>query len=360
MVSSSAVTHLMLIAPLAWALRAAGHDVLVVGPPDIAAVARSAGLSAVVIGEEHNEVERWRRRPAPVPGGEPPWEFFRAEWADRADRMIPRYLVLARSWRPDLLITDPLEFVALSVGAVLNVPVVQHRWGLDLIGAARLEHMRDALGDLAVPALVLDPCPPAVQSPDVVPGMPIRAVPSNGVGVLPDWVPRRRYERRVCLSMGNRTVRMGGLPMLRHAIEAAAGLPGTETVVTVDRATQAEIGSVPACVRLVDPLPLDLLLGTCDLVVQHGGWGTAFTAMAFGLPQVVLPLFPYSAEVAGRVAAAGIGRDVDPAVGPAAMWDAMSAVLTESRYRTAAGAVRRELDEMPSPAEVTDTLRSMT
>jgi len=358
-IAGPAVTHLMLMAPLAWALRAAGDDILVAGPPDIAGAAAAAGLSTFVLGDDHREVERWRRRPPPDPSGEPPWAFFREEWRDRAGRLGPRCRELIRDWRPDLLITDPLEFLALSAGAALGIPVVQHRWGLDRIGGARMHHMREALGELATPALVLDPCPPAVRVPDVPEGAPISAIPSNGIGSQPAWARRRERSRRLCLSVGNRTLRMGGMPMLRAAVDAAAALPDTETVVTIDQPSRAALGPVPDSIRLVDPVPLDLFLGTCDAVVQHGGWGTAFTALAFGLPQIVLPLFPYSAEVADRMAAAGVGPAVDPAEGTPAIAEAVRAVLDVDRYRAAAGTVRREMELMPSPAEVTETLRSL-
>ena len=43
-------SHLYPLVPLAWALRAAGHDVVVAGPPDLVDVITGAGLPAVPVG----------------------------------------------------------------------------------------------------------------------------------------------------------------------------------------------------------------------------------------------------------------------------------------------------------------------
>ena len=362
-------THLMLMAPLAWALQAAGDQVLVVGQPDIVAAAHSAGLSVAMVGEEHREVDRWRRR-KPSVGQGPPWESLRQEWRERAERVCPQALAVARTWRPDLVVAEPLEFCAQVVGGVLDVPVVRHRWGVDVVAADRARHMREALhtycaglglDGLPEPALILDPCPPGVQSPDAAPSRPIRSVPSNGCGTLPDWALHRTAARRICVSLGTRTLRMDGLPMLRNAIEACGSLEDTETIVTADAAFREQIGPLPRSVRVVVPSPLDLFLRGCDAIVHHGGWGTALTTMAFGLPHVVLPRFPYLAEVADRIAHAGVGISVEPSGqgDTAVIRDAVRAVLTEPTYAEAARALERAMAQMPTPAQVVGTLHDL-
>ena len=91
--ASPATTHLRVMAPLAWALRANGDQVLVACQPDIVAAAHGCGLSAVVVGPEHREVDRWRRRGdsgAPPKAAVPPWDYLRAEWQERAAQTCPR------------------------------------------------------------------------------------------------------------------------------------------------------------------------------------------------------------------------------------------------------------------------------
>jgi UDP:flavonoid glycosyltransferase YjiC (YdhE family) len=374
--ASPAATHLMVMAPLAWALRAGGDQVLVASQPDTVAAARGCGLSTVIVGPEHREVDRWRKRRdsgiSPAAAG-PPWEYLRAEWRERAAQTCPRAIEVARAWQPDLLVADPLEFTALLVGGLLGIPVVQHRWGVDLIAAERHMHMRAALrevcrdlglpgGRLPEPALVLDPCPPRLRVPGVAPGAPIRAIPSNGAGVRPGWAADGR--RRVCVSLGNRTLRMGGLPLLATIIAACAGLVGTETVITAAPEACGGLADLPPSVRLVGHVPLDLFLPGCQAVVQHGGWGTALTAMALGVPQVTVPRLPYQAEVGERIAAAGAGVCVSPAgeAGEASteqVTAAVEAVLNQQRYRDGARALRDEAAAMPHPADVARSLRDL-
>ncbi|NED82142.1 glycosyl transferase, partial [Streptomyces sp. SID11233] len=65
--------------------------------------------------------------------------------------------------------------------------------------------------------------------------------------------------------------------------------PDTEIVVTLPARHREALGPVGADTRVVDPTPLNLFLGSCDLLVHHGGTGSSLTACAFGVPQVVLP-----------------------------------------------------------------------
>lgn len=374
--ASPATTHFMVMAPLAWALRAAGDQVLAAVQPDIVGAAHGCGLSTVLIGPEHREVDRWRRRGKsgiPRNGTEPPWDYLRAEWRERAAQTVPRAIEVARAWRPDLLVADPLALTAPLVGGVLGIPVVEHRWGVDLVAAQRSRHMREALGEVCdelglpggrppEPVVVLDPCPPRLRVPSVTPGSPIRAIPNNGAGVVPGWATDGR--RRVCVCLGNRTLQMDGYSLLDGIVAACGDLAGTETVVTAPAEVGDRLGCVPPSVRMVGQVPLDVFLSGCAAVIQHGGWGTALTAMALGVPQVTVSRFPYQTEVGERIAAAGAGLCVAAAgegveVGREQVAAAVEAVLTEQRYRDGARALRDEAAAMPHPAEVARSLREL-
>ncbi|RSO06264.1 glycosyl transferase family 28, partial [Streptomyces sp. WAC 06725] len=47
----AAKTHLYNLVPMAWALRAAGHEVRVAGPPDLVEPITATGLTAVPVGD---------------------------------------------------------------------------------------------------------------------------------------------------------------------------------------------------------------------------------------------------------------------------------------------------------------------
>ncbi|WP_433170041.1 nucleotide disphospho-sugar-binding domain-containing protein [Actinoallomurus sp. CA-150999] len=378
-VSTPVPSHLTPLTPLAWALRAAGHEVLVTGQPDVMSAAHAAGLSGVPVGEPFNVNELLRRhlpdgvRLIHVVGPTTTATILRGAemWRMRARQMLPHYLELARAWRPDMVITDPLEFAGPVVAGALRVPYVQHRWGVDALGdpsrvSARefLQPECDRLGldRLPEPAIILDPCPPELQIPGLTPAHPIRHIPVNGTRPAPAWAARRTARHRVCVSLGRQTAHLNGLPLIRTIIAGAAGLDDVETIVTAAPDHHAELGPVPPSVRLVAPTPLDRFLHTCDVVIHHGGASTTLTVTAEGVPQLVLPQFADQFGHAERIAALGAGIALDDDVrqdDPAAIRDAVDALLSEPRYRASATRLGHVMAAMPSPAEVVRTLEGL-
>lgn len=380
MITTPVPTHFTSLVPLAWALRAAGHDVTVAGQPDIVPTVRSAGLIAASVGERFDiltylraklpgtsrPLEAWPR-PAPEQMG-----FFGRVWMDHCRKMLPAYLELARELRPGLIIAEQLEFASLIVGGLLDIPVVHHRWGVDAISDLALRDARAELADLTTelglarlpdPLRKLDPCPPSLQVPASAPADPVRYVPFNGTTVLPDWVRQGHTRdpgvRRVVVSLGNLTLALNGGPFVRRLLCALAELPGIELIVTVDQAYRDALLPLPAPVRVVDPTPLHLFLGACDAVVHHGGAGTTLTATAAGLPQLVLPQIADAFAAGERLQAVGAGLVLDQVAGqddPGTLRDALAALLSEPGYRAAARELGREMARMPDPQQVADQL----
>lgn len=380
MISTPVATHVQPMMPLGWALRAAGHTVLVAGQPDIVAAAHGAGLSAVLVGEPFVVSELAAqglpdgRRPIHV--GDRPTEPELAAgarvWIMHARYLTGPYLRLAEQWRPDLIVSDRLEYSALIVGAVLGIPVVHHRWGVDPIATAAWEPARRTLDGLCrrhgladglpAPALILDPSPPGFQVPGITAGTPIRPVPSNGNAEVPQWAFGGDRRRRVCVSLGWLTLALHGLPLLRRIIEGCATIEDCETVVTVQPEFRQQLGEVPATVRLVDPVPIDLILGSCDAVVHHGGSGTSITAATFGLPQLALPQYLDAFDVGDRLAVTGVGISLDEAKrqdDSGEIADAVRRLLTEPGYAAAARGLRAEVAAMASPAETVPLLHEL-
>ncbi|MFF7993588.1 nucleotide disphospho-sugar-binding domain-containing protein [Kitasatospora xanthocidica] len=389
-VNALVLTHLMPMVPVAWGLRLAGHDVLVVGDADVARAAGRAGLPSRRVGPADGGAERWSRplvakSPFAVAGSgskgpteEPPWAQMGQRWLARLDTYIDEYLELARVWRPDLIITDPLEWGGLVVGGALGVPVVVHRWGLDNMSSSLLKPGKLALHELCVrlgspdglpdPVLVVDPCPPSVQSPNVTPAEPVRFVPYNGTATLPDWVLGPRPERRVFVSLGawgtGRLAEQGKLDSIVDSIAAAVHeVDEVEAVLFLEERFRETLGPLPATVRVADPLPVNLCLPYGDAIIHHGGSGTALTAFCYGVPQLVLaqdgPLLVPNAE---RVEASGGGRgivDERERDDPAAIGKALGEILTEERFREGADRIRREMAAMPSPGLLGDLLEGI-
>ncbi|MEU3301213.1 nucleotide disphospho-sugar-binding domain-containing protein [Streptomyces sp. NPDC006678] len=382
--------HLSPLTPLAWALRDAGHEVLVTGQPDILPTAQAAGLHAATVGEPFRMdemllgrlpagqrlLQSWGRFPALAQAAD-----FARSWADHNRTVLPGYLDLARAFGPDLLVSDVLEFSALIVGGVLGVPVVQHRWGVDPLSEPTRVKAREAHAELCAatglpglpdPVTMLDPCPPSLQLPGIAPGTPIRHVHTHGNGTLPDWLraewaaaasnPTADRPRRVIVSLGRSTLALNGLPLFRGILRAFADLPGVEAVATVDAERRAELGELPAGVRLVDFTPLHMLLRTADAVVHHGGAGTTMSASYAGLPQLALPQLADMFASAGQLVRAGAGIALETAAeqdDPARISAALTELLADPRYTKAAASLGREMAAMPAPSRVVQDLERM-
>ncbi|WP_432840344.1 nucleotide disphospho-sugar-binding domain-containing protein [Dactylosporangium sp. CA-092794] len=366
-------THLTPMVPLAWALRAAGHEVLVAGQPDIGDAARGAGFPVALLGAAYDDVGRRRRAAStPAPQGQALWDSFAERWRDRMRQVVPHYLGIAGRWRPDLILADPLEFAAGIVGAGLAIPVVHHRWGVDALSDTRWRHARTALEPVCAefglgagprpPDLVVDPCPPRLQQPGISAGAPVRFVPYNGPGEYPAWLRREgRPPRRVCVCLGTRTVALDGAAVLANVVRAVAGVRGVdEVVVATGPDRRRELTGLPANVRVAESVPLNLMMHRVAAVVHHGGAGTALTATAFGRPQLVLPQAPYLVEHGERISAVGAGVLLREAEQTAqAIESAVAALLSEPEWRGNAEDLAAEMAASPPPAALVPSLTAL-
>ncbi|HVE95507.1 MAG TPA: nucleotide disphospho-sugar-binding domain-containing protein [Pseudonocardiaceae bacterium] len=96
-----------------------------------------------------------------------------------------------------------------------------------------------------------------------------------------------------------------------------------------------------------------LLLPRCRLVVSHGGAGIMFSALAHGLPQLILPQGADQFLNATAGQAAGVALALTPdQFSAGAVAAAAERLITEPGFDVAASGVRAEIDAMPSPADV--------
>ncbi|PZM95261.1 MAG: glycosyl transferase [Actinobacteria bacterium] len=370
LMSSPVATHLMPMVPLVWAARAMGHEVVLLCRPDLVETARSAGISYVVLGQRYEELMRGRRRRSQPAHDEPPWEELAEAWRTAVGELWRPAVACARKWRPDLVLADSLEFTAPVVAGLLGVPLVQHRLGVDSWTTRGWPRVREALATLCAeaglpeglpePAVVLDPCPPSLQAPAAAPAMPIRFAPFNGVAEVPGWAMSPPTRRRICVSFGYRTSAGDELRLARAIVDAVAGLPDVEAVVTISPEHRGRLGPVVERVRLVPPTPINVFVRSCDVVVHHGGSGTGLLAAATGRPQLVLPVTPWTAEHGERVAAVSAGITIglaEPQDDPDQIRAALRRLLDDGRYAAGARELAAEMARMRPLPEVIEHLR---
>jgi UDP:flavonoid glycosyltransferase YjiC (YdhE family) len=96
-------------------------------------------------------------------------------------------------------------------------------------------------------------------------------------------------------------------------------------------------------------------------VACHGGAGTVLSALAAGVPLLLLPRgAPSQARMSAACASRGVGRQVVwDGTNPDEVAGAVDDVTSDDRFRTAAAAVAREIAAMPEPSTAADTLAAV-
>jgi UDP:flavonoid glycosyltransferase YjiC (YdhE family) len=373
-------SHYFPLVPVAWACRAAGHEVRMASQPELEPVIRRSGLPGVLVGHDvdiagyhRRETEREAVVRVPAPPGE--WDEARRRRALKgfglfvrlAEAMVDDLVDFARDWRPDLVVSDPLSYAGPLCARLLGVPAVRNLFGPDI--ALDLEYQalapllsRYGAEDLSIyGALTLDPCPPTLQLPSSVPRQLIQYVPYNGLSEVPAWTLHLPPRRRICLTWGTSTTRLDArytswLPdVLKGLSEVDA-----EVVLAVTAAEHELLGGLPPEVRVATAVPLHALLPSCDLLVHQGGAGTTLTGLRCGLPQVVVAQLADQLVNASRIEQTGAGRCLIPDAGVAAQVSAAAAaVLGDGGYREAAGRLQQEMLAAPSPLAVVPLLERL-
>ncbi|MGA8113923.1 MAG: nucleotide disphospho-sugar-binding domain-containing protein [Actinocatenispora sp.] len=361
-----AAGHIFPLVPLAWALRAEGHEVLVASWDGAEKVAES-GLQWVNVAPGLRMYEEvFGQGGVSAAGTKLPDEFdrFRRSWgADREafvalfshvnDKVADSMVATARNWRPDLVVFEFMSHSGLVAAGALGVPAVQYGIGFQLTTAttvAALPHLAPTFARHGV-----DQPPTAVDVIHNVPDSmrigehgrwPVRPVANSGGCALPDWLARPADRPRVAVTLGTVSPSIGGLDRLRRTVSAAAQVDA-EFVVAMGGFDIGQLGDLPANVRGADWLPWDALVDTCSAVVHHGGASVAMSGLSAGLPQLVLP------DGADRDLNATVLRDRGVAL--SATPDDIDAallrqVISDDKLRSAAADARAEVAAMDSPA----------
>ena len=149
-------------------------------------------------------------------------------------------------------------------------------------------------------------------------------------------------------------------PDLLASIIAAMASEPVELVVTTGPVDPASLGPQPAHVHLARWIPQGDLLGRCDAVVTHAGFGTMAASLAHGVPLVMLPISADQPMNAQRVATNGLGitlAPVDRTVGD--IRTAVRAVLTDPSYASAASAAAAQAAAQPPLDHALDLVEAL-
>jgi UDP:flavonoid glycosyltransferase YjiC (YdhE family) len=363
--------HLEPLVAFGRALRASGHDPLVLVPPSLVAAVERTGLPHVA-GEQPPAAvveEIWAR----VRAGPPEAVVGLIDRELFADRGTAAMLASARevcaSWRPGLVVRDPCEYASALAALETGIPHAQVGLSLAALEADVLAMVAPIVGAGVAEAIRAAPYVtrfPASVDPSPWPDTRRYREPAPPAAPLPDWWPGDDRPL-VYVTFGSVTGHLDeAAGVYRAALHAVSGLPA-RVLLTVGRGFEADgLGPVPANVRVEQWVPQADVLPQAALVVCHGGAGTTLGALAAGVPLVVCPLFA-DQPVNGRlVETAGAGLLVRPredgalrGLGPAdvePLRAAIEHVLAEPAFRRAAQHVADEMAGMPGLDEVVDAL----
>jgi UDP:flavonoid glycosyltransferase YjiC (YdhE family) len=355
--------------PSAWALYAAGHEVLVAAPEDFLPKIMRAGLPAAASSGPLDMLEIMTSgsggslRPTDVPFGNQVSAAARG-FAMVAERTVDGMSALLRDWRADLVIGESTAFGVPLAADRHGVPWVEHRHGPAMPAELRKLVAEELSRELPDPMLIVDNCPPSFQHDDASAGQVIRYVPYNGPGVVTDWMLAKGDRKRVCVTLGTGLPHDPGSWSLLELMVATLDELGVEMILAVPNPDEVQrppwaAGALPASVRAAGRFPLSAMVPTCDLVINHGGAGSTMTTLVNGVPQLVVPHYGDQFLNAQLVSQRAVGLAIPVSdISPEAVKTAASTLLDAPEYRQAAEKIAQENATLPSPADLVEVLRT--
>ncbi|MER6257899.1 nucleotide disphospho-sugar-binding domain-containing protein [Streptomyces sp. NPDC001584] len=319
------------LVPLAWALRAAGHEVQVAAPPAFTDDVNRTGLVAAAWAGE-GAAETLARRTA--------------------------------AFRADLLLWDELATAAGDVATAAGIPSVR----ILAPGSAPEDTRTDTHTDIRTDIrLTIDPTPTALRAP-LGPGhQRMRHVPYAGPAELPAWLRKLPRRPRVAVTLSSEKA-----PVL-DVFQALEGVDA-EVIAALPADRIPDGTSIPDNIRVFEAAPWIALAQSSAAVVHDHGVRRMADVLAYGLPQCVL-LGEGEGEDAGtdpdtadrtvraarRLAEHGAGLAVEEShLGGEAVRRAVEALVRDAEPGERAATLRaHEEAGVPSPRELVAVLEGL-
>ena len=344
--------HLFPLVPLAWSLRALGHEILLATAGPGTVFGPGAGLTTVDVAPGL-EVEAIASTLHDSGESEAPRERAIALFTAVSHEMLEGTRRCAELWSPDVVIYESMHGAGAVVAAQRGIPAVEHAVIWAAPPGALVSAICPALtgGAPYVPAVASIGIAPPSLAPVPEPGWSLRPVPYTGGAVVPDEVLAAPQNPRVLLTLGTVVSRNEGVGVVRELVDAIAQEP-IEVLVALG-GDPAQLGPLPDSVRAHPWLPLTVALPHCAAIVHHGGAGTCLAALVAGVPQVILPQAADQFLNAESLVTRGCA--VRSTGNPDELRTAVRAALSGALNHSVAE-VRREIAQMPPPPTVAEAL----
>jgi UDP:flavonoid glycosyltransferase YjiC (YdhE family) len=381
LVSTTAGTgHFGPLIPFARACSAAGHDVAVAAPASFADQVQTAGFEHRAFADAPAEQMGAVFARLPTVSFEEANRIIVSEVFGRLDAQagLPGLVETIETWRPDVVLREPSEFASLVAARAADVPQMEVAIGVSAMSELMVPLVEQPLAELdALAGLPDGAAADAMQSTPILTSVP--SVLDDALGGGADRSALHRFHDAslspqqgklpeawgdpshplVYATFGSVAAELGPFARVYPELVAAfAGQPVRVLLTTGAGLDPDTLGPRPDNVRVERWWPQNEVMPHCAAMAGHGGFGTTMTALAAGVPQVVVPLFAYDQRLnADHVAAVGAGLRVDG--GAEAMADvpeAVERVMRDSSYRAAARSVADEMSSLPPLAEAVTLL----
>jgi UDP:flavonoid glycosyltransferase YjiC (YdhE family) len=370
--------HFHAMVPLAAALRDHGHEVAFAAGQTFGSTVQRVGLRHFpcgldLSGEPNGIFEtlpNWEIVKAKYPsvGVQQVYGFIQALGPKMAEDVVD----LLRTWRPAVIIRDPLEFGGYLAAEQYGVPHATITWAIyispkSLCPEALIElRRRYALPDdpelnTLDRYLVFNFLPPAWKLP-LAPFPPVThrfCAPPFDLSAdarLPEWISALPDRPTVYATLGTT---FNQSPATFQAILTALSAEDVNAIITVGNSMDpAQFQPLPENIHLQQYIPQTLLLPHCDAILFHGGYNSLHSALWHGLPMVITPLAAGDQYPTGLLCEKlGVGVMVkEQPPEPEAIRAAVRAVLEQPAYRARAQELQRDLKALPDLAEAVNRL----
>ncbi len=364
--------HFGPMVPFARACHDAGHEVKVAAPASFADAVAGAGLDHAPFADVPPEVLGQIFGRLPELSLDEANRVVLTEVFGRLDAQaaLPGITEIMATWRPDVVVREFCEFGSLVAAEKAGIPHAEVAIGFAAAYVATLPIVATPLAELdAIAGLPEGTAYQAVASAPV-----LSCLPAEVDGEARTGGPRFRRFRVASLTAGQGPpppawgdedhplvyVSFGsvaaGLPpfagIYRSVLDALAGESLRVLMTTGGAIEPGALGPLPVNACVEQWRPQASMMPHTQAVVGHGGFGTTITALAAGVPQVVIPLFSFDQFVnAEQVTAIGAGVGLDGGVGAAPeLAPALAKVLGEPTYRERAAGVAAAMATLPDVA----------
>lgn len=360
------------MAPYAHALKELGHEVAFatgegfaktighVGFEHFACGVREAATSSVL-----TNLAEWSAIAARFAGAPPGLAQLHAFVEVLAPRMATDLEKIVDSWRPDLIVRDPLEFGGYIAAERAQIPHAVVEWAIHIpsahIAAGALHALRRNNGlpfdDLATVDghLALSAMPAAwadEQLPVSCKLQRYRVEPFDDYGHEEDNVEdllstlRRSGRPLVYATLGTT---FNESPDVFGSILDALGAEDVSGIVTVGMNLDLPIlRQIPENVHVARYIPQTRVLAACDAMIFHAGFNSLHSALWHGVPTVMIPMGAGDQMPnAIRAASLGIGVIQATPIDTGRLRKALRTVLSEPRFRAQTIRLRDAMHALP-------------